>query len=157
KAADVAHFCMPATLPRVASSIAKAAGIADAAVRDNLHAVCGEAGAAHPLVMLVAALEDSKPGERILLVGFGQGGDAVLFEVTGAIAQRPASLGVKGHLARRREETNYAKFLAFNDIVAIERGMRAEADKLTPLSAMWRNSETVTGFVGGQCAKCGTL
>src|SRR5258706_4493085 len=44
--ADVAHFCMPAVLPRVASTVAKAAGIAEAAVRDNLHAVCGETGAA---------------------------------------------------------------------------------------------------------------
>jgi uncharacterized OB-fold protein len=64
---------------------------------------------------------------------------------------------VKGHLARRRPEENYSKFLAFNDMVEIERGMRAEADKLTPLSALWRNADTVTSFMGGKCAKCGTL
>ena len=156
-AADVTRFCMPATLPKVADAVAKAAGIADAAVRDNLHAVCGEAGAAHPLLMLVAALEEAKPGERILVVGFGQGADALLFEVTPAVARQPARLGVKGHLARRREETNYAKFLAFNDTIELERGMRAEADKLTPLSALWRNRKTVTSFVGGECRQCGTL
>jgi 3-hydroxy-3-methylglutaryl CoA synthase len=161
KPADVTHFCMPAVLPRVANTVAKAAGLPDAAVRDNLAAVCGETGAAHPLVMLVAALEDAKPGERILVVGFGQGADALLFEVTPAIARRAGglggSLGVRGHLARRREETNYAKFLAFNDTVEIERGMRAEADRQTPMSALWRNRDMVTGFVGGQCAKCGTI
>jgi uncharacterized OB-fold protein len=157
KPADVAHFCMPAVLPRVANGVAKAAGLPDAAVRDNLAAVCGETGAAHPLVMLVAALEDAKPGERILVVGFGQGADALLFEVTPANARGQAGLGVKGHLRRRREETNYAKFLAFNDTVEMERGMRAEADKLTPMSALWRNREAVTSFVGGQCAKCGTI
>lgn len=157
-AAEVAHFCMPATLPRVATMVAKAAGVPDNAVRDNLAAVCGDTGAAHPLVMLVAALEEAKPGDRILVVGFGQGADALLLEVTPAIAaHRPAGLGVKGHLARRREETSYARFLAFNDTVEIERGMRAEADKLTPLSAMWRNREAVTGFVGGHCRQCGTL
>ena len=156
-AADVTHFCMPATLPRVSTAVAKAAGLAETAVRDNLHAVCGEAGAAHPLLMLAAALEEAKPGERILVVGFGQGADALLLEVMPAIAQQPARLGVKGHLARRREETNYPKFLAFNDVIAIERGMRAEADKLTPLSALWRNRKTVTSFVGGHCTKCGTL
>lgn len=156
-AADVTHFCMPAVLAKVANSVARAAGIADAAVRDNLHGVCGETGAAHPLVMLVAALEQAKPGDRILVVGFGQGADALLFEVTPAIAAQPARLGLEGHLARRREETNYSKFLAFNDTVEVERGMRAEADKLTPLSAMWRNRDTVTSFVGGKCAKCGTI
>jgi len=154
---DVTHFCMPATLPRVSAAVAKASGVAEGAVRDNLHAVCGEAGAAHPLVMLVAALEQAKPGDRILVIGFGQGADALLFEVTPAIAQQPARLGVKGHLARRHEQTNYSKFLAFNDTIEIERGMRAEADKLTPLSALWRNRKTVTSFVGGHCTKCGTL
>jgi hydroxymethylglutaryl-CoA synthase len=154
---DITHFCMPAVVPRVASTVAKAAGIPEAAVCDNLHAVCGEAGAAHALVMFVAALERAKPGDRILVVGFGQGADVLAFEVTPAIAKQPARLGVAGHLARRREETNYTKFLSFNDTIEVERGMRAEADKLTPLSAMWRNRDTVTRFVGGKCRRCGTL
>lgn len=64
---------------------------------------------------------------------------------------------MSGYLARRRAETNYARFLAFNDNIEIERGMRAEADKLTPLSALWRNREAVTGFIGGRCRTCGTL
>jgi hydroxymethylglutaryl-CoA synthase len=157
KAGEVTHFCMPATLPRVAASMAKAAGIPEAAVRDNFQAVCGEAGVAHPLLMLVGALEAAKSGDRILLVGFGQGADALLFEVTENINKQPQRLGLNGHLQRRKEETNYAKFLAFNDAIALERGMRAEADKLTPLSALWRNRETVTSFMGGRCKKCGTL
>jgi 3-hydroxy-3-methylglutaryl CoA synthase len=156
-AGDVTHFCMPATLPRVAASVAKAAGIGEKAVRDNLHAVCGEAGAAHPLVMLVAALEQAKPGERILVVGFGQGADALLFEASEAIARQPARRGVRGHLERRKEETTYAKYLAFNELIEVERGMRAEADKLTPLSSLWRNRDMLTGFLGGRCGTCGTL
>jgi hydroxymethylglutaryl-CoA synthase len=154
---DVTQFCMPAILPKVADTVARAAGIAPAAVRDNLAAVCGDTGAAHPLLLLAATLEEAKPGDRILVVGFGQGADALLFEVMPAAAKAQPRLGVRGHLARRREETNYARFLAFNDVVAIERGMRAEADKLTPLSALWRNRAAVTGFIGGCCATCGTV
>ena len=154
---DVTHFCMPAVLPRVADTVAKAAGIPAASVRDNLAATCGETGAAHPLLMLVAALEDAAPGDRILVVGFGQGADALLLEVTPAIASRPAGLGVRGHLARGRSETNYGKFLAFNEVTSLERGMRAETDKGTALSALWRHRETVTGFLGGACSRCGTV
>ena len=128
-AKDVAHFCMPATLARVASTVAKAAGLDDKAVCDPLHANCGDTGAAHALVLLVATLEKAQAGDKILVVGFGQGADALLFEVTPEIAKRPKSLGVAGHLARRKEETSYGRFLAFNDLIELERGMRSETDK----------------------------
>ena len=157
KPESVTHFCMPCTLSRVVPAIAKRAGIAENAVRDTLGAVCGDTGAAHPLVLLVHALQDAKPGERILVASFGQGCDALLFEVTDAITQLPARSGVKGALARRKEEANYAKFLAFNDHVVLERGMRSETDKATPLSTLYRNRDMVTGLVGGKCRACGTM
>jgi 3-hydroxy-3-methylglutaryl CoA synthase len=157
KPAQITHFVMPATLPRAGQAIAKAAGLAEASVRDTLYATCGEAGTAQPLIMLAATLEAAKPGDLILLIGFGQGADALLFEVTPAILDPSPRLGVKGHLQRRKEETSYAKYLAFNETIEIERGMRAEADKLTPLSALWRNRDTVTRFAGGRCTQCGTL
>ena len=156
-AKDVTSFCMPATLARVASTVAKAAGLDDKAVCDPLHANCGDTGAAHALVLLAASLEKAKAGDKILVVGFGQGADALLFEVTPEIANRPRNLGVSGHLARRKEEPSYGRFLAFNDLIELERGMRSETDKATALSSLWRNRETVTSFTGGKCSKCGTL
>jgi 3-hydroxy-3-methylglutaryl CoA synthase len=156
-ASDVTHFCMPATVARVANAVAKAVHIEDKAVVDPLHANCGDTGAAHPLLLLAATLERAKPGERIVLVGFGQGADVLLLEATPDIATQPKRLGVAGHLVRRKEETSYGRFLAFNDLIELERGMRSETDKLTPLSALWRNRGTVTSFVGGKCSKCGTL
>jgi len=155
--ADIAHFCMPCTLAKVAGPIAKKAGIADGAVRDNLAMVCGDTGAAHALVMFAHALESAKPGELILVVAFGQGCDALLFRATDNIASARPARGVSGFLARRREETNYQKFLAFNDTIEMERGMRSELDKATALSSLYRNRNTLTGFVGGKCNVCGTL
>lgn len=157
EAGSIAHFCMPCTLGKVAASVAKKAGIPEGAVRDNLHAVCGETGTAHSLVMLADALAAAKPGERVLVVGFGQGCDALLFEATAELPRLPARLGVRGYLARRREETNYNRYLAFNELVTLERGMRAELDKQTALSTLYRKRDMVLGFVGGRCGKCGTL
>jgi hydroxymethylglutaryl-CoA synthase len=157
KPGDVTTFILPSTIRGVAQAVAKAAKIADTAVADTLAAVCGDTGVAHPLVMLVAAFEKAKAGDKILVVGFGQGADALLFEVTDEMAKRPKALGVAGHLARRKAETAYGRFLAFNDLIELERGMRSETDKATPLSSMWRNRKTVTSFKGGKCSKCGTL
>jgi hydroxymethylglutaryl-CoA synthase len=154
---SVTHFCMPCTLPRVAAALAKRVGFAETALRDNLAAVCGDTGTAHPLLMLTHALQDAKPGEQILVAAFGQGCDAMLFEVTDAITELPPRAGVKGALARRKEESNYERFLAFNDHITLERGMRAEAALGTPLSTLYRNRDMVTGLVGGRCRNCGTL
>jgi len=156
EAGAIDHFCMPCTLPRVTPALARRMGIPDAAVRDNLAAVCGDTGAAHPLLMLTAALEDAKPGDRILVAGFGEGCDALLFEVTDAVKALAARRGVKGSLARRKEETQYQRFLAFNEQVNLERGMRAETDKGTPLTVLYRNRATVEGLIGGRCRSCGT-
>jgi hydroxymethylglutaryl-CoA synthase len=154
---NVTYFCMAAMVPRVVDAVAKAAAIPGTAIVDNMYASCGDTGTAHPLLLLVWALERAKAGDRILVVGFGQGADALLFEATGARNEVAGRLGCAGHLARRREEANYSKFLAFNDLIEIERGMRSETDKLTPLSTLWRNRDTVTGMIGGKCERCGTV
>ncbi len=156
-AADLTTFCFPVAMPRVAASLAMKLGIKAEAVADNLQGNCGETGAAHPLVMLVNALERAQPGDTILVAGFGQGCDALLFEVTAAIGTMRGRLGIDGHLAQRREEHNYNRFLAFNELLTMERGIRAELDKNTGLTTLYRNRAMSQGFVGGKCSKCGTL
>jgi len=106
--------------------------------------------------MFISALEEAKPGDKIVMMSFGQGCDALLFEVTDAIQNLPAGNGVKGSLAKRVEENNYAKMLKWQDLITVEMGIRAEAPKHTALSAMWRNRKQVLGLVGGKCTKCGT-
>ncbi len=155
--ADVAHFVFPCTYARLPQSIARKAGLREEGVRGNMHAVCGETGAAHPLVMLVDCLEAAKPGDLILVAGFGQGCDALLFRAGDALPKLAPRSGIKGSLERRKAETNYSKFLAFNDLTAIERGMRAEADKQTALSTLYRKKDMLLGLVGGRCERCDTV
>jgi 3-hydroxy-3-methylglutaryl CoA synthase len=149
-------FVMPSIMPAVPPRIAKKAGIADSALRDTLHGPMGEAGTAHALVMLVDALQEARPGQTVLVVGWGQGCDALLFRATDALADLPARQGIKGYLARRREETNYNRYLAFKGLIAQDKGIRAEADIATPPSALYRKRDMITGFVGGRCRTCGT-
>jgi uncharacterized OB-fold protein len=66
-------------------------------------------------------------------------------------------MGVSGFLARRIEESNYNKYLAFNDLMILDHGLRAELDKQTALTALYRNKEMLIGMMGGQCRQCGTV
>lgn len=155
EAASITHFCMPGTLSRIAAVVAKRLGLNEAAVRDNLAAVCGDTGAAHPLLLLAAALQDAKPGDRILVAAFGEGCDALLFEATPAIGK--ARRSVERALAARREDSNYMRYLAFNNLIELERGMRAEPDKPTQMTVLYRNRDMIQGLVGGKCRDCGTV
>ena len=152
----VTHFCFPSAARRVAAMLASKLGIPAASVRDNLQGTCGEAGAAHPLLMLVHALEQARPGDKVLVTGFGQGCDALVVEAGERRAAATPLLGIAGHLTRRREEPNYQRYLAINDLVTIERGLRAEVDKQTGLTTLYRNKDMLLGFIGGRCRTCET-
>ncbi|HEX4080514.1 MAG TPA: OB-fold domain-containing protein [Rhizomicrobium sp.] len=155
-AADIAHFILPCPFARMDRQIAGRCGIDPSNVRDNLAGKLGDSGAAHALLMLAHTLETAKPGEKILAAQFGEGCDAVLFEATQALPGLPKRAGVSGALARRKEETNYLKYLAFNGLVELEKGMRAEVDRKTALSVLYRKNDMLTALVGGKCRICGT-
>jgi 3-hydroxy-3-methylglutaryl CoA synthase/NAD(P)-dependent dehydrogenase (short-subunit alcohol dehydrogenase family)/putative sterol carrier protein len=153
---DVDKFVFPCFFKAEHAKIAAALGASREKTVDNMHEVCGETGAAHPLVMFVKALEESKPGDRILVVGFGQGGDALYFQVTDEILKLPKRVGINGSLKNRKPVDNYAKFLKFRDLIQTEMGIRAECPTQTAMTVLWRNRKMLLGMVGGKCARCGT-
>ena len=79
---DVDKLVFPCFFKGDHKKIAKQLGATPEKLVDNMHEVCGETGAAHAFMMFISALEAAQPGERILLVGFGQGANALYFRVT---------------------------------------------------------------------------
>lgn len=155
--AAIDRFIVPITARGVAESLAKKTGINAKAVADSLSARVGDSGVAHPFLLLTAALEAAQPGEKILLVGFGQGADVLLFETTEALTRLPKRRGVAGSLARGAKDENYLRFLFHRGLLDLERGMRAEADQKQPGTTLWRQRKTVLGLVGGRCTRTGTV
>lgn len=136
--------------------IAKVLGADSRKVVNTMHEVCGETGCAHPLVMLVSALEMAAPGEKIVVAGFGQGCDALCFEVTEHILNLPGRRGVQGSLAGGKAVDDYPRWLVSRDLIRTGRGIRAEIPLQTAMSALWRNRKMILGLVGGRCRLCGT-
>lgn len=153
---DISKFVYPCYFTGTHRAIAKDLGIEPARLQDNLHGTCGDTGTAHPLVMLCAALEDARPGDRILLAGFGQGCDVLCFEATENIRKFRPLLGVTGYLAVRTELSSYQKFIKFRDLIVADLGIRGEANPNTSLTVLWRKRKMILGFVGQRCRKCGT-
>jgi 3-hydroxy-3-methylglutaryl CoA synthase/uncharacterized OB-fold protein len=153
---DVAHFILPSPFRGAADAIAKRVGFAGA-VADNLGDWCGHAGSAHGLLMLADVLERATPGEKILLVGFGQGVDALVLEATEEVlAIRPAG-GVEAARSNGILTDSYMRMLSFYGEVKPDWGMRSEKNEKASLSAQNRVADRLAGFVAGTCRACGTV
>ncbi|MEA2101396.1 MAG: 3-oxoacyl-[acyl-carrier-protein] synthase III C-terminal domain-containing protein [Thermodesulfobacteriota bacterium] len=137
-------------------AIAKKLGIDPSKVPDNMHAVCGDTGTAHPMVMFLSALEQAKPGEKILVASFGQGCDVLYFETTEKIRDFRPATGISGSLANRRGLDSYPKYAKFRDLIVADLGIRGEANPNTSLTVLWRNRKMILGFVGNKCKQCST-
>jgi NAD(P)-dependent dehydrogenase (short-subunit alcohol dehydrogenase family)/uncharacterized OB-fold protein/putative sterol carrier protein len=91
-----------------------------------------------------------------LVCGFGQGANALYFEVTDNITKLSGRNGVAGALASKKSTDNYLKWLKFRDLIKTEMGIRAEAPTQTATSVLWRKNKMLLGLVGGKCRECDT-
>ena len=152
-AGQIDHFVMPAMIRKGADAVAKRLGI-HGAIADDLSAGLGNAGVAQGLLMLAKVLESAEAGQKILLVSFGQGADAIVLEATG---KRSPGRGVSGALADRIATEDYLRFLSFYGRIDLEWGMRAEGAEKAALTNAWRAAPQLSAFKAGKCPKCGTV
>jgi len=141
---------------RLAGALLKKLGLPPDRLQDNLASTVGDAGAALPLLLLAAALEQAAPAEDILVLSYSSGADALLFRTTDRIADSRPARGVAGHLARRSPLESYEKLLAFRRLLPLELGIRGETVAPTALSVLWRNRRAFYGLYGHRCTRCGT-
>ncbi len=86
KAEDISKAAFYAPDARSHAAMARALGLdAKAQVQEPLFGTVGNTGAALAPMTLVAALEDAKPGDRLLFASYGDGADAQLLRVSGQI------------------------------------------------------------------------
>ncbi|MBS7287787.1 MAG: hydroxymethylglutaryl-CoA synthase family protein, partial [Candidatus Freyarchaeota archaeon] len=78
KPEDVAKLVLYAPEPRSHVTVAQMLGFKLEQLQDTLFLLLGVTGTPHSLIMLASALETAKPGDRIIVAGAGDGGDAIL-------------------------------------------------------------------------------
>ncbi len=157
KPGEIDRLLIPIPHRGVADAVARTAGCRAESIADNLAATIGDSGAAHPLLMLAHALGTARARERLLLVGFGQGCDLLLFETTAAIARTPRRTPVAEALAHGQPDENYLRFLFHRGLLGLERGMRAEAEQKQPGTTLYRHRRAVLGLVGSRDTRTGAV
>lgn len=153
---DVAKVCYPCMYVRAHASIGKQLGFEPDQVQDHMFTTVGLTGTANPLMLLVAALEDAKPGDKIIVASYGNGSDAMLLEVTPEIKSIKGRKGVKNSLANKKDLPSYEKYVTFNQVLAIDIAGRGEQAVPSSSSILWRDRKKALSLVGSRCKRCGT-
>jgi len=115
----------------------------------------GNTGAAFPLMLLVAALEQAKAGDTLLVAGWGDGVDVALVKVTDAIEKVRDRHGVLGYLASKKMLPNYLKYLRLRHLFYVE---PSRMTPITPgLAQLWRERESLYKLHASKCKQCGWI
>lgn len=125
-------------------------------VQEHLFDVMGNTGTAYPLMLLVAALEEAKPGDRLLLTSYGNGSDALVLRVTDQIEKTKDRRGMKGHLATKRIVDDYRIYLQWRELLTFEAQPTPPGGYISS-SAQWRDRSQIFPLHGLKCRACGGI
>ncbi len=124
-------------------------------IQDLLLDSVGVTGCGHALLMLAACLEKAGPGERLLVVSYGSGAEALLFRITDAISSIKGPRGVSGHITRKAPLSSYEKYLWFRGLVEVEPPSPILVD--SSATAVWRDRNSIIRLRGSRCLECGLV
>ena len=153
-AGDFSTVVYYASDARQHAALARRLKLEKAQVQDPLFNDIGNTGTAAALLMLAAALEKAKPGDRILFVGYGDGADAFILRVTDEIKKFQKKSVISDKLARKTA-ISYGQYLNWRNLVPVEASTLPERAALS-LPSRWRERRVISALYGAKCKKCGT-
>jgi len=119
---------------------------------DTLFNEIGDTGTVQVFLSLISVLAKVRPGNKLVVAGYGDGAEAILLEVTQDIRRIEKCRGLEDYLNRKRALTSYAKYLHFRDITA-----ESSYDAFSSLPLLWREEKQNLGLYGVKCKKCGII
>jgi hydroxymethylglutaryl-CoA synthase len=155
KSQDIARVAFFTDDPRHINAAARILKFDPEQIQDPMFMTTGLTGTAMPLMLLVAALEETKEGDRVLVGGYGDGCDALIFKVNGQIESVRDRRGIKHHLESKRMMPNYQKYVLWRGLMYMEPQSRPDRPTIS-LSALWRDQEWGLCLHGSKCKNCGT-
>jgi 3-hydroxy-3-methylglutaryl CoA synthase len=153
KRQDIAKVAYYAPDFRIHAALARLLKFPETALlKEPVIGKAGNTGSASPLLGLASALEEARPGDRILVVSYGNGAEALLFQATELIEKTSWDRGVSVQLAKGRPLTQYGRFLQFRRNVETE-VIRA----FSSLPTMVREERQNFRLYGQKCGDCGAI
>jgi hydroxymethylglutaryl-CoA synthase len=125
-------------------------------IQNSVLPAVGDTGTAFVMMELAQALNEARPGDRILMANYGDGADVFILRVTERISDLRARHGTGNKISSKKLLPNYEKYLRFRQVLTVEAERRRPAEE-TSAVAMWRDRKEVLALHGTKCRRCGTL
>lgn len=144
---QIAFAAVAEPVAGVYAQLAKALGLTAPNLSAEVSLKAGDLGAAHALFALGLACERASVGDLILLVGFGSGCDALIFEITGPVH---GADGFSAWLDQGVASSDYVRFLSLTGDLDLAWGMRSETELKGQATVLDRVGRDIIGFIGGR-------
>jgi len=160
---DFARIALYAPSARRAREVATSLGFdAKSQLQDVMADVMGNTGVPYSFMIFIAALENARPGDLILLASYGDGASAFAFRVTGDIEKvrgNPERRGMKKHLESKKVINDFKTYWLWRGLLRpnTKAGFLPHHFwKISP-TALWRERDRILRFHAVKCQVCGTV
>jgi len=150
---DVAKLILHTPNARLARRLARRLGFnPETQLADTLFDKIGDTGTAQVFLSLIGVLAEARPGENLVVAGYGDGAEAILLRISENIHRVEECRGLGVHLGQKLPLENYAKYLHFRDVTG-----ESSYDAFSSLPLLWREENQNLRMYGAQCQKCGMI
>jgi hydroxymethylglutaryl-CoA synthase len=144
---SIAYAAVHEPLPGCWRDIGRLCAVTAPNLSADLAQAVGDLGAAHALFAFALACGRAKPGDLILLAGFGSGCDVLLFRVSGPM---PGAEEASTILQAGLVFDDYARFLSLTGAIELDWGVRSEFEQKAQATVLERYGRDMIGFIGGR-------
>ncbi|HEY7366595.1 MAG TPA: OB-fold domain-containing protein [Methylomirabilota bacterium] len=152
KREDIGKLVLYGPDARTHAALARMLRLESAVPAEPVIARAGSTGTASCLLGLAAALEEAEPHQQLLVVSYGNGAEALLFEATEAVRGFRSPRPIARQLAAGRPLAHYGKFLRFRRHVATE-----VIKSFSSVPTLVREERQNLRLYGQRCADCGAV
>jgi hydroxymethylglutaryl-CoA synthase len=117
----------------------------------------GNIGTPQPLLMLGEMLRRAREGERLLVAGYGGGGDALSFKATQQIVEAPKRRGLEDYLKSKLNLPDYLSYLRVKGLVHQDTPRPEFGQTSSSATSIWRERDQIFSLKGARCKSCGTI
>jgi 3-hydroxy-3-methylglutaryl CoA synthase len=149
----IQHLALYSPDARASADLAKSLGFdPKTQLVPPLGAEIGCTGSAEPFLLLARALDRATPGQLILVGGFGEGADVLLFRATERLAAHRQSPSLEQWLAAKAALPSYEKYLKFRRLLPVDE----PTDVVTNVLEFKELKQDIRLY-GCRCLECGTV